>query len=209
MAFIHGSQRKIYRSVLSDGSLTYNSRKLIRLLSGQRILQAYRAVIFDLGGVVIPSPLPLIAEFEKTQNLPIGSVNATIRHYGDKGSFSLLERGELTLEGLCAPFASEYSNLHGISVTKEQIWELTRYLGGLKGPGIVPFKEMLSVINQLKQRGVKTAILTNNFRFESGDTVFPKQDLGVDVVCVNVYLSIGACICYLFSFFFQGISILH
>ena len=135
-----------------------------------------------MGGVLIPSPFPLIAEFEKNHDLVVGSVNATIRHYGRQGSFGCLERGEITLEKFCQPFAEEYSKLNGITVTKEQIWDLAKFLGGLNGPGLAPYKEMIATINKLRESGIKTAVLTNNFKFENGDTVLPKQNLGVDVV---------------------------
>ena len=143
----------------------------------------YKAVIFDMGGVLIPSPFPLIAEFEKTHSLVVGSVNATIRHYGQQGSFAQLERGETTLEKFCLPFSEEYSRFTGVTVTKEQIWDLAGYLGGLNGPGLAPYKEMIAMINKLKKNGIKTVVLTNNFKFENGNTVLPKEELGVDMVC--------------------------
>jgi hypothetical protein len=52
-----------------------------------------KAVIFDLGGVVVPSPLPVFAQFEKELNLNPGSVVDTIKKTGADGSFARLERG--------------------------------------------------------------------------------------------------------------------
>ena len=163
-----------------------------------------KAVVFDLGGVVIPSPLPLIANFEIRHCLPNDSVNATIRHYGKEGAFAHLERGELTLEGFCAPFAEEFSNLHGITVTEDQIWELATVLGGIDDSMKGPYQEVLNLILRLRDQGIKTAILTNNFRFDNGKTALPKGELGVDLVSNNVQ-----CMSILLYFTFQIPSLIY
>ena len=145
-----------------------------------------KAVIFDLGGVVIPSPFPHLVDFEVRHGLARGSISATIRHYGDAGSFAQLERGELTLERFCDPFASEYSALHGVSISPEQMWELAEALGGLKNE-LKPLKEVKDMLESLKKAGVKTAVITNNFKFDSGKTVLPTESLDVDVVSYMYY----------------------
>src|SRR5947208_17181764 len=58
----------------------------------------YRAVLFDLGGVVVGSPLEAIARFEAEQGIPAGFVNRVVVATGAAGAWSRLERGELTLE---------------------------------------------------------------------------------------------------------------
>ena len=169
-----------------------------------RLSNKPKAVVFDLGGVVIPSPLPLIANFEIRNCLPNDSVNATIRHYGKEGAFAHLERGELTLEEFCAPFAEEFSNLHGITVTEEQIWELATVLGGIDDSMKGPYQEVLNLISRLRDQGIKTAILTNNFRFDNGKTALPKGELGVDLVSNNVQ-----CMSILLYFTFQIPSLIY
>src|SRR5947199_4711935 len=57
----------------------------------------YRAVLFDLGGVVVGSPLEAIARFEAEQGIPAGFVNRVVVATGAAGAWSRLERGELTL----------------------------------------------------------------------------------------------------------------
>lgn len=142
-----------------------------------------KAVIFDIGGVVIPSPFPLIAQFETRHDLPPGSVNKTIRYYGVDGAFAKLEKGEITLEQFCRPFSEEFSRLHGIILNKEQVWDLARGLGGLS-VSLTPYKEVLNLMKDLKASGVKIAVITNNFKFDNGTTVLPRhKDLEiVDVV---------------------------
>ena len=65
------------------------------------------AVIFDLGGVVMDSPLHAIARYERDHGLPPGAINRVVVDTGETGTWSRLERGELTLEAFCAPFEAD------------------------------------------------------------------------------------------------------
>src|SRR6266481_2909790 len=64
----------------------------------------YRAVLFDLGGVVVGSPLEAIARYEVEQGIPAGFVNRVVVATGAAGAWSRLERGELTLEAFYPAF---------------------------------------------------------------------------------------------------------
>ena len=55
-----------------------------------------RAVIFDLGGVVLESPLPAIAAFEAHTGLPSRFIARLVIEGGDDGPWARLERGELS-----------------------------------------------------------------------------------------------------------------
>ena len=162
---------------------TYTLSSSSSLLSYSRHLSTIRnstkkpkAVIFDIGGVVIPSPFPLIERFERAHGLPVGSINATIKHYGHNGAFKKLERGEVTLEGFCVPFSTEYSEFNSILLSPEQVWRLARGLGGLDVT-LKPFKEVVDLMGRLKKAGIKVAIITNNFKFDDGKTVLPTEKL--------------------------------
>lgn len=141
-----------------------------------------KAVIFDIGGVVIQSPFPVISQFEVQYSLPEGSINATIKALGEDCSFAKLERGELSLERFCVPFANEFSEYNNVLLTRENVWDLARGLGGLT-TRLTPYKEVVDLMADLKRRGIKIGVITNNFRFEDGKTVLPHDELGhVDVV---------------------------
>ena len=45
-----------------------------------------KAVAFDMGGVVIPTPLPIFDQFEDTHSLQRGSIVSAIKAGGDKGN---------------------------------------------------------------------------------------------------------------------------
>jgi hypothetical protein len=65
------------------------------------------AVIFDLGGVVLASPLHAIASFEREHAIPEGFVNRVVVASGPAGAWSRLERGELGLEAFHAAFEAD------------------------------------------------------------------------------------------------------
>ena len=65
-----------------------------------------RAVIFDLGGVVLGSPLHAIAEYEQELGLPRNFVNRVVADTAPVGAWSRLERGELDMEAFYTAFES-------------------------------------------------------------------------------------------------------
>ena len=70
------------------------------------------AVIFDWGGVLTPSPLTAIRDYEQIHHLPKGYISVAIHAAGDdKGLFQRLERGELVLdEGFLRAFEAELTS---------------------------------------------------------------------------------------------------
>jgi len=70
-----------------------------------------RAVIFDIGGVVIGSPVVGVTKFEKLHHLPPHYLNALITAHGENGSFQRLERGELSMEEFLNQFTKEMSQV--------------------------------------------------------------------------------------------------
>ena len=50
----------------------------------------YRAVIFDVGGVVVGSPLHAIAQYERDKNILAGAINRVIVETGHVGAWSRL-----------------------------------------------------------------------------------------------------------------------
>jgi len=141
-----------------------------------------KAVIFDLGGVVLPSPQGIFDKFEEKWNLPAGSLVDTIKATGNGGSFAKMERGEYSVEEFCEPFKDEYEAFTGGSsrMTLDQVKEFTNTLSDFTK--VVPHQEVLDMFPWLKERGIRVAILTNNFRYDCGKTVFPEELQEVDVV---------------------------
>ena len=67
----------------------------------------YRAVIFDLGGVVFPSPFEAFDAYDGDAGLAPGTVRALIKTSSETGAWAELERGELTMPEFYARLGSE------------------------------------------------------------------------------------------------------
>jgi putative hydrolase of the HAD superfamily len=116
---------------------------------------AFRAVIFDLGGVVLGSPLRAIGRFERERGLPEGLVNRVVVETGQEGAWARLERGELTLPRFVAAFEAECSNAgHRLSAT-----DLMAAIGDQSAPR----DAMLEAVRRIRARGLTAAALTNNW----------------------------------------------
>jgi FMN phosphatase YigB (HAD superfamily) len=61
----------------------------------------YRAVIFDLGGVVFPSPFDVFAEYERCHALPDRFIREVVAASGEHGAWARLERSEVSFEEFC------------------------------------------------------------------------------------------------------------
>src|SRR5258706_4001659 len=67
----------------------------------------FEGVIFDLGGVVLGSPLHAIARFERARGIPAGFINRVVVSSGPVGAWSRLERGELRVEAFVPAFEAD------------------------------------------------------------------------------------------------------
>jgi putative hydrolase of the HAD superfamily len=121
-------------------------------------------VIFDLGGVVMESPLHAIARYERDRGLATDAINRAVVAAGEGGAWSRLERGELTVEEFCAPFESD-CRAYGIDVDGAR---LMTYIAEAS----VPRSRMLEAIRRIRARGLRVGALTNNWR--KADTVGPR-----------------------------------
>jgi putative hydrolase of the HAD superfamily len=119
----------------------------------------YRAILFDIGGVVVDSPLHTIARYERERGIPEGFLNSVVRDTGPAGAWSRMERGELGPAEFCAQFDVECSargHLLPAAAVLERIAEENR-----------PRPAMVEALKRLRASGLKTAALTNNWKNES------------------------------------------
>jgi putative hydrolase of the HAD superfamily len=120
-----------------------------------------RAVIFDLGGVVLGSPLHAIADYERERGIRTGAVNRVVADTGSTGAWSRLERGLCDLAGFAPAFEAECAAA-GFSID-------ARALMQRMGAAAQPRPAMLVAIRVLRARGLRVAALTNNWPDERGD----------------------------------------
>lgn len=117
-----------------------------------------RAVLFDLGGVVLDSPFPAIARFEKQHGVAPGLVVRTIANGGEHGAFQRLERGELDIQSFAEVFKTECAapglEIDGVG--------LIRAIGAAMNTR----PAYLEAIRRIRARGLLAAALTNNWKDE-------------------------------------------
>ncbi|HSO96341.1 MAG TPA: HAD-IA family hydrolase [Acidimicrobiia bacterium] len=138
---------------------------------------AIRAVVFDLGGVVLPSPLDVFRAYEARHRLPHRFLSEVVIDTGDQGAWSRFERGELDVEGFAVAFEAECAAAGGAVVVADLLNEI--------GMGSGPRPEMLAALHQIRAHGLATAALTNNW--STGDdhqmgTHYPEMVALFDVI---------------------------
>jgi putative hydrolase of the HAD superfamily len=122
----------------------------------------HRAVLFDIGGVVVGSPLAAIARYEAERGIPAGFVNRVVVETGAAGAWSRLERGELVLEAFYPAFEQDCAAAgHAIDA---------RTMMALVAEVTVPRPAMLEAIRRIRARGLLAAAVTNNWITEDEGT---------------------------------------
>src|SRR5437867_12714741 len=103
----------------------------------------YRGVLFDLGGVVVGSPLEAIAAYEGEHGIPTGSINRIVVATGAGGAWSRLERGELTLEAFYPAFDADCAGA-GCRIA-------ARELMALVAAATTPRPAMLAAVRRIRE----------------------------------------------------------
>ena len=119
---------------------------------------AFRAVIFDLGGVVFPSPFEAFDAYDHGNNLGKGTMRSLIRTSSETGAWAALERGELTMDEFVTALEAE-ALAAGFQLD-------ARRLMGLIGASLGPRPEMTRAIERIRAHGLRTGALTNNWADE-------------------------------------------
>ncbi len=123
---------------------------------------AMRAVLFDLGGVVLGSPLDAIARHEREHDLPAGIVNQVVVRTGASGAWSRLERGELPMEAFYGAFESDCAAA-GVRID-------ARAMMSAMHRATQPRPEMIEAIRRLRANGIRAGAVTNNWPGEQDGT---------------------------------------
>jgi len=135
----------------------------------------FRAVIFDLGGVVYPSPFEAFDAYDVGAGLAPGTVRALIKTSSETGAWASLERGELPMDEFFALLAAEAA-AEGFELDGTLLMQMI-------GRGFGPRPAMSRAITRIKESGLRTAALTNNWpRPTDGVAAVNGDGLGFDVV---------------------------
>jgi putative hydrolase of the HAD superfamily len=120
-----------------------------------------RAIIFDLGGVVLGSPLHAIAAYERELGIPANFVNRVVADTSPDGAWSRLERGEISMETFYTDFESD-CQAAGQTLSARTMFEHM-------AAAALPRPSMLEAIRRIRTEGFLTAALTNNWANEDAD----------------------------------------
>ena len=123
---------------------------------------ACRAVIFDVGGVVVGSPLHAIAAYEREHGIPPGVINRVVVDTAPAGAWSRLERGELTLEQFYPAFDADCAAAGHTISAREMMLRVAEY--------VAPRPPMLDAIRCIRARRLLVGAITNNWVVEEGGT---------------------------------------
>jgi len=117
-----------------------------------------KAVIFDLGGVVISSPMQAFFEAEKRLGLAPNFLNKVIVANGENSAWARLERGELSMnQAFFTAFDQEMSDAGAPGLNSKALMQ------NMASSATVN-QCMITAIQKLKANGFKVAALTNNWR---------------------------------------------
>ena len=112
-------------------------------------------MIFDLGGVVLGSPIHAIRRYEQHLGIPRNTINRVVADTAPHGAWSRLERGELAMERFYEAFEADcLAAGHEISARTMMEWMAEES---------APRPAMLDAIRTIREQGLKTGALTNNW----------------------------------------------
>jgi putative hydrolase of the HAD superfamily len=135
----------------------------------------YRAVIFDLGGVVFPSPFEAFDAHDRHAGFPDGTVRSIIRTSSETGAWAALERGELALPEFHSQLEAEAFEV-GFELDAAKLMATV-------ASGFGPRPAMAKAIERIREQNLRTGALTNNWpRPEGAESPGIGDGLGFDVV---------------------------
>jgi epoxide hydrolase-like predicted phosphatase len=137
-------------------------------------------VLFDLGGVVVGSPLQAIAAYESECGLPPSSINRVVVATAPNGAWSRLERGELTLKPFYREFEADCAAA-GLRISARELMQRV-------AAATTPRPAMLEAIRRIRSRGLKAGAITNNWIAEDEGTrvLRPHFDVFIESAVVGL-----------------------
>ena len=120
----------------------------------------YKAVIFDLGGVVFGSPLHAIRRYEQANGIEENFVNRLVVSAGPGGSWQRMERGELVM----GPefFAAFDADVRAADPSVAERFSAEEMMAAIAEES-APRPRMIDALRRLRAEGYAVAALTNNW----------------------------------------------
>lgn len=142
-------------------------------MSGEARDDAIELVAFDLGGVVLDSPLHEISRFEAEWEVTPGSINRAVQDAGPEGAWARLERGELGMERFVPLFRRDLAALGVDGVDIPDLMERIEAVAVVR-------PVMVQAVDRLREAGLQVAAVTNNWRSRAAEQVTSHFDLVIE-----------------------------
>jgi putative hydrolase of the HAD superfamily len=133
----------------------------------------FAAVLFDLGGVVFPSPFEAFDRYDERAGIEVGFTRSLIRTSSETGAWAALERGELSMPEFFAALEAEAAE-RGQSISAAKIMVTIA-----EEPG--PRPAMVHAIRTLRAAGFRVGALTNNWAQEDSGESTPSEMSELDL----------------------------
>ena len=135
---------------------------------------AYRAVIFDLGGVVFPSPFDAFDAYERSVGLPDRFIRTVVANSAETGAWARFERSDVDFARFCTEFEAECSTAGGTVDAAALMRAISQ--------GFAPRPSMVDAITSIRARGLRVGALTNNWATTDTSASTEPTELGFDTV---------------------------
>lgn len=136
-------------------------------------MQRFKAVIFDVGGVIFPQPQKSILRYAEKLGLPARFLPDLFLQTTSDNAFYRLERGELTVREFYSLFEAEAkAKAAKESITLPSNFSAKDLLNGFShdsGKAVPINWSMLSAATKLRKSGFLTCVLTNNWVEDNDD----------------------------------------
>ncbi|XP_019394338.1 PREDICTED: acyl-CoA dehydrogenase family member 10 isoform X2 [Crocodylus porosus] len=152
-------------------------RWLLQAWVPRRAARLCRAVVFDMGGVLLPSPYARARDWEVWNRVPPGTVQRALICGGDDRPWMKYVRGELTAAEFVQAFAQQCFEITNSPVPVDS------FLSDLTSKEMSEqLPVMTEAIRCIRAEGLKTAVLSNNFYLHSGASFLPLDRKQFDVI---------------------------
>ena len=135
---------------------------------------AYRCVIFDLGGVVFPSPFDAFDTYERAAGLPDRFIRTVVANSAETGAWARYERSDVDFAGFCVEFEAECSTAGGTVDAAALMRSISQ--------GFAPRPSMVEAITTIRARGLRVGALTNNWTTTDRTAPTEHSQLGFDTI---------------------------
>jgi len=116
---------------------------------------AIKAVAFDIGGVLVPTPLDEFTKVDVEYGLKDGT---TMSFFRGGGLFAQCEVGALPFADFCARAVAQIEADQGITVPPDR---LDAMMWAIMGDTVIA--EMVNLVTEIKTAGLRTGLLSNIF----------------------------------------------